>query len=309
MKPESNYGTSKGPNQPVVLPSYAKINLGLSVCSKRPDGYHEIRTIFQQIDLADRLTFTLQKQGITLSCDAPNVPTDESNLCIRAARLLQMRTGRTEKGVHIHLSKAIPPGGGLGGGSSNAAVTLAALNHLWDLGLPIETLLDLARELGADVPFFLLGGTALASGIGDQLETLDLWEQPWVVVTCPSLHISTAWAYSALKIGLTKKGECGKFQGFLEARPRLSAWSEWLENDFEKVVLPAFPKLMDLRGELLEQGAEMASLSGSGACLFGLFAEQTRAQKAAQKVGEKTASFLARPTRWGYKEISTGFSR
>ncbi len=295
--------------QQIKLPSYAKINLGLSVCHKRPDGYHEIRTLFQQIDLADELTFSLHPREISLSCDHPGVPTDERNLCVQAARLLQHRAGTQTPGVRIDLHKVIPPGGGLGGGSSNAAVTLAALNHLWQLHFPLNVLQDLARQLGADVPFFLHGGTALASGIGDLLEPVELWETPWIVVACPSLHISTAWAYKELKIGLTKKGECGKFEGFLRARPRLSAWSEWLENDFERVVLPAFPKLMELRGELLAQGAEMASLSGSGACLFGLFADRTKAQNAAQKVGEKTASFLARPTRWGYSEISTVFTR
>ncbi len=300
---------ASGIPQSVTLPSYGKINLGLSVCYKRPDGYHEIRTLFQQIDLADQLTFTLQKQGVSLSCNLPGVPTDERNLCLRAAHFLQDRIGRRTPGVHIELRKRIPPGGGLGGGSSNAAVTLVALNHLWELNLPLTTLRSLARKLGADVPFFLLGGTALASGIGDHLEPVEMWETPWIVVVCPSLHISTAWAYKELKIGLTKKGECGKFQSFLRARPRLSAWSQWLENDFERVVLPAFPKLMELRGELLVQGAEMASLSGSGACLFGLFADREKAHNAAQKVGEKTASFLARPTRWGYSEISTVFAR
>ncbi|MDZ7374867.1 MAG: 4-(cytidine 5'-diphospho)-2-C-methyl-D-erythritol kinase, partial [candidate division KSB1 bacterium] len=197
--------------------AYAKINLGLKVCRRRPDGYHDICTIFQQIDLADELAFEVDREAgaIGLLCEGAELPVDERNLVMKAALRLADRVPDKARRTLIVLRKRIPVGGGLGGGSSDAATTLRVLNRAWGANLPEAELLRMARGLGADVPFFLQGGAAFATGIGDVLTPIALWVDPVGVLIVPDVQVSTAWAYGQLKIGLTKRGGCGKFRRFL----------------------------------------------------------------------------------------------
>lgn len=178
------------PESALTLPAPAKLNLFLHITGRRPDGYHELQTVFQLLDHGDELTFTPQKTpALDFTCSNPALAGDD-NLVLRAARLLQPLT-RHASGVHIHLHKTLPAGGGLGGGSSDAATTLVALNALWDCGLDRAALMTLGRSLGADVPVFVSGHSAWAEGVGEKLQDLDLPER-WYVVLTPVCHASTA---------------------------------------------------------------------------------------------------------------------
>jgi 4-diphosphocytidyl-2-C-methyl-D-erythritol kinase len=271
------------------LEAHAKINLGLKICGRRADGYHEISTIYQEIDLADELEFEVEPSPgpVRLEVEGADLPTDETNLVLRAAAELARRRPGGSWRTRVRLVKRVPVGGGLGGGSSDAAATLLALDALWDLHLSRAEMWTIARRIGADVPFFLTGGTALASGIGDVLEPVCQWEDPVGVLVVPEVQVSTRWAYSQVKIGLTKRRGCGKFRSFLRLRPRLAEWGRWLENDFEAVVLRAYPEIGELMRLLEQGGAEFARMSGSGACLFGLFSVPEQAVRAAEKVGSR----------------------
>ena len=176
----------------ITLPAFAKINLGLRVLGRRADGYHEIRTVFQTVTLHDTLTFEPAPGGLLeLACTDPTIPTDESNLILRAASLLRERYG-VSRGARTRLEKSIPAGGGLGGGSSDAAAALLALNRLWNLGAGARELSELGARVGADVPFFLTGGTALGTGTGADVEPLeDAPKMPLVIVT-PGVRVATA---------------------------------------------------------------------------------------------------------------------
>ncbi|HEV2803207.1 MAG TPA: 4-(cytidine 5'-diphospho)-2-C-methyl-D-erythritol kinase [Pyrinomonadaceae bacterium] len=254
-----------------TLPSYAKINLVLRVHGRRADGYHEIETVFQTVTLHDRLTFETDDEQLELTCDAPEVPCDESNLVHRAAVALGARYG-TRRGARIRLEKKIPAGGGLGGGSSNAAVALVGLTRLWELEADKQTLAELGASLGADVPFFLTGGTALGTGRGTDIYTLaDAPSQPLLIVT-PRVHVSTAEAYKSLNshaltkavapVNLTVSRVQAGISGSLHAV---------LRNDFEPVVYRLYPEIERARDALAAAGATGTLLSGSGASVFGLF--------------------------------------
>src|SRR5713101_267279 len=177
----------------LALKSYAKINLGLRILRKREDGYHDIETVFHRVNIFDEIELSTWV-GISLTCNNREVPANDNNLCVRAATLLGETYGVGE-GVHIQLTKCIPIGAGLGGGSSDAASTLLGLNLFWNLNLGKEKLAPLALELGADVPYFLNEGSAYATGRGEKLEYLDVDVPHWILIVYPNIHISTAWAF------------------------------------------------------------------------------------------------------------------
>ena len=257
-----------------TLPAFAKINLHLSVLGRREDGYHEIRTIFQTITLHDNLTFeALDAPHLELLCggDAPDVPTDESNLILRAGRALRARFA-VRGGARIGLEKRIPAGGGLGGGSADAAITLLGLAHLWELETDREALAAMAARLGADVPFFLSGGTALGTGLGTDVWPLDDAPQVPLVVVTPGVKVSTAQAYKALNATALTKEEPAAILPISRVEPQISAsLREVMRNDFEAVVFRLEPEIERARDRLLEAGARGALLSGSGASVFGVF--------------------------------------
>jgi 4-diphosphocytidyl-2-C-methyl-D-erythritol kinase len=255
-----------------TLPSFAKINLSLRVLGRRTDAYHEIRTVIQTITLRDRLTFrALDTPDLELECDATGVPSDDSNLVMRAAKLLRERF-RVERGALIELEKKIPAGGGLGGGSSNAAIALAGLARLWEIETHGDELRELGATLGADVPFFFTGGTALATGRGTDIAPLTDAPPSSLLIITPRVKISTAEAYKSLSapaltkeiapVNLLVSRAEDDFSGSLPAS---------LANDFEHAILSRHPEIVRARDALLGAGATHALLAGSGSSVFGIF--------------------------------------
>lgn len=281
------------------VPSFAKINLGLEVLGTRQDGYHELRTIFQTITLRDDVEIRTGGREVTVRCDHPAVPAGGENLAARAAAELRRYAGRKE-GVQIRITKRIPVAGGLGGGSSNAAAVLLGLDRLWRLGLGPAGLHPLARRLGADVPFFLMGGTALGLGRGDEVYPLRRQVRAHVVVADPARPLSTAAVFRRLDRSLTPRENSHTIFRFIsrdlegqgDAFPILA-------NDLEKAALEEAPDLADqvrrIRGILVQEGAVSASLSGSGSSFFGLFGDARRARRAwAALEKEGVAAFRGR---------------
>jgi 4-diphosphocytidyl-2-C-methyl-D-erythritol kinase len=263
--------------------AYAKLNLGLEVLGLRSDGYHELRTIFQTIDLHDDVVLRRRRQGVIVRCDHPGVPTDGSNLAARAAEALLGHAG-AKHGVEITLAKRIPVAGGLGGGSSNAAAVLLALDSLLGLGLGPCGLQPLARRLGADVPFFLVGGTALGLARGDEVYPLFQQVKGHVVVVDPGRPLSTAAVFARLDARLTPRENSYTIYRFVSRDLEGSGRFAVLTNDLEPAALEEAPDLADqivrLRGLLVGEGALLASLSGSGASFFGLFDGAAKARRA-----------------------------
>jgi 4-diphosphocytidyl-2-C-methyl-D-erythritol kinase len=259
------------------LPSFAKINWMLRIFGRRPDGYHEVATMLQSISLCDELTFELREDSrISLTCDDPEIPVDDSNLIVKAARALQKNDG-----VSIALTKKIPAKGGLGGGSSNAAVTLLALNQLWNLQLKDADLIRIAGGLGADVPFFLMGGCAEGTGIGTDLCSVADTEQKHLIVITPSVSVSTAEAYRALNRGSLTTAESASILSSSFAGPVSGDSGQWsLHNDFEVVIFEIEPEIRRAKEALLEAGARGALLAGSGSSVFGIFDDEAARDRA-----------------------------
>ena len=269
--------------RPTRLRSYAKVNLGLEVLALRDDGYHELRTIFQTIDLHDDIVLRPRRRGVTVRCDHPLVPRDGTNLAARAAEALRAY-GRVSSGVEIEIRKRIPVGGGLGGGSSNAAAVLLGLDRLWKTGLGPDGLHRLARRLGADVPYFLLGGTALGLSRGDEVYPLRRQLRVHVVVVDPGIHVSTARVFARLDAGLTPRLNSNSIFYFVSRELEGAGGFRFLVNDLEEAALEEAPVLREqvrrIRAILLEEGACLAALSGSGASCFGLFEGARPAERA-----------------------------
>ena len=271
---------SAAPKQ-ITLSAFAKINLDLHVLGRRPDGYHELRTTFQSVALADTLTFTRSRGGFRITCDDPGCPTGRSNLVWRAASLVWRAAGRrgAPKGVTVRIDKRVPLQAGLGGGSSDAAAALTALPRLWRVDIASHTLLRLASELGADVPYFLEGGTALGLNRGDVLVPLDDIARTWVVLIVPEFGVSTkdAFGWWDKSMGRPFKGRRGGAKSAARHRRARRAAS----NDLEAVVAARHPIVRRLTVRLKREGASHASLSGSGSAVFGLFDDPVAAERAA----------------------------
>jgi 4-diphosphocytidyl-2-C-methyl-D-erythritol kinase len=264
----------------VTLESFAKVNRSLRVLGKRPDGYHEIDTIFQTVDLSDRIDFLEGEEDggeITLTIEGADLPADDSNLILRAAAALANRTG-ARRGARIHLSKRILIGGGLGGGSSNAASTLLGLSALWNLRLSDADLQALAASLGSDVPFFLLGGRARGTGRGEILEPLPDGPEEWLVLVFPGFSLSTAVVYGALAApALTDSAAATNLRGS-------DSGGGPDRNDLEPAAESLRGELRRFRAALLDSGATSARLSGSGSTVFGLFGEEESARCAIERL-------------------------
>jgi 4-diphosphocytidyl-2-C-methyl-D-erythritol kinase len=266
------------------LKSFAKVNLGLEVLGVRADGYHELRTLFQTVDLHDDIVITLlpRSRAIEVTCDHPLVPGDEKNLAHQAAAALR-HFGRPTGGVRIEIKKRIPVGGGLGGGSSNAAVVLMGLDHLWKLGLGRGGLHPLARRLGADVPYFLVGGTALGLARGDEVYPLHRQVRGHVVIASPGSPVATAAVFRRIDARLTPRENSNIIFRFASRDLEGSAWS-LLTNDLEPAALEESPVLKAkagrIRGLLVREGALLAALSGSGSSYFGFFDDPALARRA-----------------------------
>jgi 4-diphosphocytidyl-2-C-methyl-D-erythritol kinase len=280
----------------LLVPAYAKINLDLRILGMRGDGFHDLKTIFQSLALHDDLIFTKRKGPFVLECDNPKIPTDERNLVRKAASLLWRtagkRRGDTPRDVVVRLRKRIPEAAGLGGGSADAASALLGLAHIWGLDVDTPTLSRLVANLGSDVPFFVVGGTALGLGRGEDLYPLADLPRTYVVLVKPQFGVSTTEAY-----------------GWYDAEPRPARraplarrvlpdrWPEWtrdMRNDLEPPVLRHHPAIGRIEQALLDAGAVFAAMSGSGSAVFGLFERPDAARR--------TAADLVRP---GWQVLST----
>jgi 4-diphosphocytidyl-2-C-methyl-D-erythritol kinase len=273
----------------INVPAFAKINLGLRVHGRRPDGYHEISTVFQTVSLRDTLSFQTADDGkLELACSDPSIPTDESNLVLRAAAALRERYG-VSRGARVELEKVIPAGGGLGGGSADAAVALAALATLWEVETSAGELAEVGARLGADVPFFLYGGTALGTGTGTDIKPLADAPKMHLVVVAPGVHVSTAGAYEALGAPALTKVEplVNLSVSRTEADFPDSLCGVW-SNDFEAVVVRLYPEIGRARERLVESGASRVMLSGSGSSVFGVFESKGEASRARETLKAET---------------------
>jgi 4-diphosphocytidyl-2-C-methyl-D-erythritol kinase len=250
-----------------VVTAAAKVNLALEILDRRSDGYHEIATVLQTVDLADRLLLE-ESDGLELECVAPGVPTDESNLALRAALALR-EAAAVKRGIRITLDKRIPVAAGLGGGSTDAAAVLVVLNRLWGLCWSVARLAAVAETLGMDVPFFLRGGVALGTGRGERLRPLAATPLALVLAT-PAVGVNTTDAYGRVTPAMYSDGtRCRAVIAALRTR-RPARVAASLYNGLEKAVTPAHPEIERLRAGLLAAGALGALMSGSGPTVFGV---------------------------------------
>jgi 4-diphosphocytidyl-2-C-methyl-D-erythritol kinase len=267
----------------ITIPAFAKINRTLRIIGKRRDGYHEIDTIFQTISLHDTIRIELtDERRIRLSCDDRSLPSNQHNLIYRAAAALQSRVA-INQGARIRLEKRIPTHAGLGGGSSDAAVTLMALAHLWQVNITHEDLLEIAIDLGADVPFFFFGGSARGVGIGVEVTAHPDLPEQFLLIIKPNANISTRRAYELLKAPTLTTSEpktilsSSLTGGFFD---RLGA--DALRNDFEAVAFELAPEIARAKAALLRGGASAALLAGSGSAVFGIFDNWVAQKRAIQ---------------------------
>ena len=267
----------------ISLKAPAKINLFLEILGKRDDGYHEIETVMQEIDLVDNLQFEEIQEGVRLKCNDKNIPSDENNLVCKAVNLILNECG-IKKGVLISLEKNIPVGAGLGGGSSDAATTLKALNLLWKIGLNDAELMHFAAKLGSDVPFFIKGKTSLCSGRGEKITPVEVKSEMNYLIIFPHINISTTMIYRNLKIDLTKKIIDVSF--FLNAlkHHKAAGISKLLFNRLEEVIFTTYPDLLDVKKVLGHYDFCGLSVSGSGSAFFGLCKDRQQAEAIKDKI-------------------------
>jgi 4-diphosphocytidyl-2-C-methyl-D-erythritol kinase len=276
----------------IEIKANAKINLALAVKHKRDDGYHELELIFQEIDLFDRLVLS-SDNAINFITNSSDLTNESDNICIKAVRLMQHEFNIP--GLKIYLEKRIPIGGGLGGGSSDAAAVLKGTRELYKLTVPDEHLLALASELGADVPFFIIGKAAYGTGIGEILRPITIYKDYHVLLVIPDVRISTVWAYKNLNLALTSKSGDYKFRGFRFQDLKLSDFRSEFFNDFEESVFKAYPSLRDLKSRLYDEGASFAAMSGSGSVLFGLFDTEKSCSLALNAMSKDTPCQMVKP--------------
>lgn len=264
----------------IVLKSYGKINLGLDVLKRRDDGYHEVKMIMQTVGLYDVLTMEKTEQDqISMSCNLSFLPTDDRNLVYRAVQIIKEKY-KIHQGISIDLNKRIPIAAGMAGGSSNCAAALEGMNQLFDLGLTKEQLCQVGVSLGADVPYCIWGGTALAEGIGERLTRLAPMPKCYILIAKPGISVSTGFVYQNLNLaelenhpdidGMIKDLEDENLKGICDK----------LENVLETVTVPEYPIIDQVKKHLMGHGAMGALMSGSGPTIFGIFSKKETAAKA-----------------------------
>lgn len=271
----------------LTLKAPAKVNYRLDVLRRRPDGYHDLRMIMQRISLCDEITITLSDMpGIRVTCGREGVPDGPGNIAWRAADALLKMSGR-QSGIEITITKNIPVAAGLGGGSSDAATVLLGVNELLGLGLSTEKLMEIGVTLGADVPFFVFGKTALAEGIGEILTPIEAVPPLWLVIVNPNIPVSTAWVYGSLR--LTEGRNSDNIPRFFKGVADVCAV---LSNDLETVTIGKYPVIGEIKDMLIASGASGALMSGSGPTVFGLFPSEEGALRAAQSIGGASEWFV-----------------
>lgn len=271
----------------LIKKAYGKINLGLDVLRRRPDGYHEVKMIMQMVDIYDTLTFEKREDDlIVLSANREDIPCDESNLIYKAAKFL-FDYKQVSYGVNIHLEKRIPVAAGMAGGSTDAAAAFTGLNELFELGVSQEELMELAVKVGADVPYCILGGCALSEGIGEVLTPLPNPPYCEMVIAKPDINVSTKYVYENLNLPELKKHP--DIDGMKEAieAGSLDGIMERLENVLESVTVKKYGIIQDIKDEMISLGAENAIMSGSGPTVFGFFNSREEAEAAKEKILNK----------------------
>jgi len=276
----------------ILLKSFSKVNIGLKIFNKREDGYHNIHTVFQEIDFHDNIILKKRNSGCCFSSNVDWLTSDKSNLCVKAWQCLVDRFDIA--GIEIKLQKNIPPGSGLGGGSSNAASVLKGLLKLYNLNISLNDLLRIGSSIGADVPFFIKGGCQIGSGIGDQLIKVENSIKKTFLLVMPEIHISTKTTFEKFKKILDYNQEKVNFANFIEKDKFLF---KFFENDFETIIVPAYPEIGQIKKKLLSQGAVFSSLSGTGSTVYGVFDDEAKAISAESlfKVHYKTC--IAHPVK------------
>ena len=276
----------------LICPSYSKVNIGLKVLSQRDDGYHNINTIFQELNFGDSIDIEKRDHGFKIIANVDWVPTNKSNICYKAYTEIKKEFSEV-KGIHIKIDKKIPIGSGLGGGSANAAALLKGIKNIYKLEVTESKLEEIGGEVGADVPFFIRGKTQLGEGIGDKLTQLPKAIIGTYLLVIPKISIRTEWAYSVIKNRLNNQNKNAKFSSFInEDYSSLQIF----ENDFEQIVIPAYPEIGAIKSKLLNLGARFASLSGSGSTVYGVYDDEASAKEAELLFHTSHQTILANPT-------------
>lgn len=278
----------------LALESYGKINLSLDVLYKRDDGYHELNTIMQQVDLMDKIILKDRENGIKIECNKEEVPLNQSNLVYKAWEKLSEKTGMY-RGIHIIIDKKIPVAGGLAGGSSNAATVLKGLNQLWNLNLSYKELKKIGVKIGADIPFCIKGGTAHAKGIGEKLIKLNGFSNKMVLLANIGVPISTASVYGNLELGNKEsRMDIDKMVKYIEDDD-LPNVAKNMSNIMEEVVIKKHPIIGEIKKDMVKYGALGSIMSGSGPTVFGLFDDEEKLYRCKKKLEKKVEKvYIAR---------------
>ena len=277
----------------ININSYAKVNIGLKILNKRSDGYHNISTVFQEIDLFDSITISKSDGPLKFSSNVEWLQNDQNNLCVIAYNYIKniYKIG----GANIVLKKNISRGSGLGSGSSNAAATMKGLREIYNLEVADSELIKIGSKIGADVPFFINGSTQVGEGIGEKLTSIrSLMDAQYLIVT-PNIPIDTKWAYSQYKNNLDNCSSPAKFSDSFRGKTINLDTLKFFENDFESVVFPTYPEIGAIKNKLIALGAKFASLSGSGSTVYGIFDDDANIDKAFSHFFPRHKTFIAHP--------------
>ena len=278
----------------VKLNSYAKVNIGLKLLHKRIDGYHDISTVFQEVDLYDEITISRSSgSALAFSSNVDWLKNDQHNLCVIAYN--RIKDLYDIGGVDINLVKNISKGSGLGSGSSNAAAVMKGLRKIFNLEVTDKVLEKIGKEIGADVPFFIRGATQIGEGIGEKLSDIKYTIDGSFLIITPNISIDTKWAYSQIKNVLDNAASSTKFSDLICGKAISLDTLKFFENDFESVVFPTYPEIGAIKSELIALGARFASLSGSGSTVFGIFDDNAKINKAFSHFSPMHKTHIAHP--------------
>lgn len=254
----------------IEVDAYAKINLSLDVLNRREDGYHELEMVMQQLALKDTITIEERESGFSIDSNSKDIPLDSSNLVYKAYSIIKEKFN-INRGIHIHIEKNIPVAGGLAGGSTDAAAVLKGLNTLWELNISEEQLMDIGVKIGADVPYCIMGGTALARGIGEKLTRLKSFSDRLILIANPGFSVSTAHVYNNLKLDkITDRPKTQLILKYIEDGNTEFVAKE-MKNVLETVTISENPILNEIKNQMIKDGALGSLMSGSGPTIFGIF--------------------------------------
>ena len=277
----------------ININSYAKVNIGLKILNKRSDGYHNISTVFQEIDLFDTITISKSDGPLKFSSNVEWLQNDQNNLCVIAYN--HIKNLYEIGGANIVLKKNISRGSGLGSGSSNAAAIMKGLREIYNLEVTDSELIKIGSRIGADVPFFINGSTQVGEGIGEKLTSIRSSMDAQYLIVTPDIPIDTKWAYSQFKNNLDNCSSPTKFSDSFRGKSINLDTLKFFENDFESVVFPTYPEIGAIKNKLIALGAKFASLSGSGSTVYGIFDDDANIDKAFSHFFPRHKTFIAHP--------------